>query len=78
MPDQLSEKRDLARLHSRSDGFVALREYLLAKCEDLKESILVNRGHAADEARGFVKHLRSALRTVDAEDKARTKTNPYA
>jgi hypothetical protein len=76
--DTLQEKRDAARLHCRSEGFLALRDYLLFRAEEMKESLLVNRGHAADECRGYVRHLRNALRNVDADEKKRTKTSPYA
>lgn len=71
MPDTITEHRDRARLHCRSDGFVALRDYLLAKADEAREGLLVNRGHAADEMRGFVKLLRTALRHVDADERRR-------
>lgn len=72
------ELRNAARATRKADGHMALRNWLLHLAEEKKEALLANRGQAADEMRGFVKILRTALKDIDAEETPRQRSNPYA
>ena len=72
------ELRKRARATKTTDGHAALRDYLLFLAEEKKEALLINRGQAADEMRGYIKILRGALREIDAEQAPRERSNVYA
>ena len=75
----MSKEESLRRVKSfrTSEAQKVLREHLLSKVEEWKESLVLARNEKADEFRGAILQVRGVLKEIETDIPDRGRTNPY-